>query len=152
MKAEMKAELADPEGAPPPAGPYSQVARVPLGAAGTLLMVSGQVAVAPDGSVTAPGDMAAQSEAVLDALEAVVRAEGGTLADVLNIRTFITDMDALPAYAAARRRRFPGTPPTSTTVAVSALFRPGAVIEAEAVAVVPARRAPGTPAGAPAPE
>lgn len=151
----MKAELADPEGAPPPAGPYSQVARVPLGAAGTLLMVSGQVAVAPDGSVTAPGDMAAQSEAVLDALdalEAVVRAEGGSLADVLNIRTFITDMDALPAYAAARLRRFPGTPPTSTTVAVSALFRPGAVIEAEAVAVVPARRAPGTPAGAPAPE
>ncbi|MDA2803087.1 RidA family protein [Nocardiopsis suaedae] len=143
----MRAELADPAGAPPPSGPYSQVARVPLGAAGTLLMVSGQVAVAPDGPVTAPGDMAAQSEAVLDAIEALVRAEGGTLADVLNVRTFVTDMDALPAYAAARSRRFPGTPPTSTTVAVSALFTPGAVIEAEAVAVIPARAArPDAPA------
>ncbi|TDQ54213.1 RidA family protein [Actinorugispora endophytica] len=134
----MNVTLRNPENAPRPAGPYSQVGRVELGG-GALLFVSGQVALDEAGEVVAPGDMAVQSREVMRSLDALLRAEGATLADVVSIRTFLTDMSRLPEYAAARREFLPGTPPTSTTVEVSALFRPGAVIEVEVVAALPAR-------------
>jgi enamine deaminase RidA (YjgF/YER057c/UK114 family) len=132
----MDVTLRDPAGAPRPAGPYSQVARIDHGD-GALLFVSGQVALDDAGEVVAPGDMAAQSRAVMLALDALLRAEGGTLADVVGIRTFLTDMSRLAEYAAVRREFLPGAPPTSTTVEVARLFRPGAVIEVEVVAALP---------------
>jgi enamine deaminase RidA (YjgF/YER057c/UK114 family) len=52
----------------------------------------------------------------------------------------MTDLDDLPAYGAVRRARFPAAPatvpPASTTVEVSRLFLPGAVLEVEVTAVV----------------
>ncbi|MEU8658364.1 RidA family protein [Actinoplanes philippinensis] len=53
----------------------------------------------------------------------------------MHVRTFMTSLDDLPAYAAVRRRLFPAaTPPASTTVEVSRLFLPGAVLEVEVTA------------------
>lgn len=67
----------------------------------------------------------------------VLRAEGASPADTVSTRTFVTDLSRLAEYGAVRAEFFPA-PPTSVTVEVSALFRPGAVIEVEAVAAVPA--------------
>ncbi|MEI5100410.1 RidA family protein [Streptomyces sp. PmtG] len=120
--------LSNPAGAPQPLGPYSQVARVHLDGGGALLYVSGQIA---EGA-----DITEQSEGVFAALTALLAAHGATLADIVSIRTFLTDMDDLPGYAAVRRARLTGTPPTSTTVAVPRLFRPEALIEVEVVAAV----------------
>ncbi|MCY1138354.1 RidA family protein [Actinoplanes sp. Pm04-4] len=68
-----------------------------------------------------------------------MRAHGASLADVSFIRTFMTDLGDLAAYGAVRRRLFPApgqNPPASTTVEVSRLFLPGAVLEVEVTAVV----------------
>ena len=60
-----------------------------------LLLCSGQDAVDADGRPQHPGDMAAQLELALDNLEAVVAAAGMTLADVVRLNVYTTDVDEL---------------------------------------------------------
>ena len=117
---------------------FSHVARLDL-ADGALLMLSGQVAVDDAGEVFAPGDITAQSERVFELIGQILAAHGATFADVLHVRTFLTNLDDLPGYAAVRRRVFAGAPPASTTVEVSRLFLPGALLEVEITAAVPRR-------------
>lgn len=108
--------------------------------AGALLMLAGQVAVDDAGRVVAPGDAAAQAERVFEIIGGILAAHGATFADVLHIRTFMTNLDDLAAYGAVRRSLFPAgpaaRPPASTTVEVSRLFLPGAVLEVEVTAAV----------------
>ncbi|ROT31138.1 RidA family protein [Micromonospora sp. HM5-17] len=135
----MRVSLDNPSTVPPPVGPYAHVARVDVGG-GTLLMTAGQIAVDDDGAVVAPGDVVAQAERIFELIGGILAAHSAGLADVLHIRTFMTNLDDLPAYGQVRRRLFPNTPPpASTTVEVSRLFRPGAVLEVEVTAAVPAR-------------
>jgi len=119
----------------PPGNRYSHVARVDL-PGGALLQFAGEVALDDAGDLVAPGDVTAQSEHIFDVIEGVLAAHGGTLADVMHVRTFMTSLADLPAYGAVRGRRFPGTPPASTTVEVSRLFLDGAVLEVEVLAFV----------------
>jgi len=119
----------------PPAGRYSHVARIELGDK-TMLILSGQVAIDADGRLVGENDMRAQSEFVMDTIENILAAHGATLADVVNIRTFLTDIDRIGEYGDVRLPRFTGMPPTSTTVEVSRLFVPGALLEVEVTAIV----------------
>ncbi|SDL25487.1 RidA family protein [Streptomyces indicus] len=129
----MQITLDNPPTAPAPLSPYySQVARVELPGGGALLQLSGQVAEGPD--------LAAQSRGIFEAIGAILEAHGASLADVINIRTYLTDISRLAEYGAVRRACFPGTPPTSTTVEVSKLFLDWAQIEVEVVAALPAGR------------
>lgn len=119
---------------PPPGGWYSHAARVDIGA-GALLFVSGQVALDDDGEIVGPGDMERQAQQVFTLLERILADQGAGFGDVVSIRTFVTDMALLPAYGAVRARHLTGPPPTSTTVEVSRLFRPEALVEVDLVAV-----------------
>ncbi|WP_246614156.1 RidA family protein [Paractinoplanes bogorensis] len=106
----------------------------------SLILLAGQVAVDDEGAVVAPGDAAAQAERIFDIVGGLLAAHGAGLADVLFIRTFMTSLDDLPAYGKIRHRLFPAPgklPPASTTVEVSRLFLPGAVLEIEVTAAVP---------------
>jgi 2-iminobutanoate/2-iminopropanoate deaminase len=116
---------------------FAHVARVDVGG-GALLVLAGQVAVDDTGAVYAPGDVTAQSDRVFEIIGGVLAAHGAGFGDVLHVRTFMTDLDDLPEYGAVRRRVFAGTgtPPASTTVEVSRLFLPGAVLEVEVTAAV----------------
>jgi enamine deaminase RidA (YjgF/YER057c/UK114 family) len=115
---------------------FAHVARLDL-PGGALLMLAGQVAVDDDGRVVAPGDAGAQAERIFEIVGGILAAHGSSFADVLHLRTFMTDLGDLPAYGVVRRRLFPGTPPpASTTVQVSGLFLPGAVLEVEVTAAV----------------
>jgi enamine deaminase RidA (YjgF/YER057c/UK114 family) len=120
---------------------FAHVARLDLDG-GALLMLAGQVAVDDAGQVVAPGDAAAQAERIFEIIGGILAAHGATFADVLHIRTFMTNLDDLAAYGAVRRRLFPADPaarpPASTTVEVSRLFLPGAVLEVEVTAAVKA--------------
>jgi enamine deaminase RidA (YjgF/YER057c/UK114 family) len=60
-----------------------------------LLVCSGQDAVDADGNPQHPGDMAAQLEFALDNLEAVVAAADMTLANVVRLNAYTTDVDEL---------------------------------------------------------
>ncbi|MYR62623.1 RidA family protein [Streptomyces sp. SID625] len=128
----MQITLGSPAGAPQPLSPYySQVARVEQADGGALLFVSGQIA---------EGDtLAEQSQGVFETLAALLEPHGAGLADVISIRTYLTDIGGIAEYAAVRGRHLTGTPPTSMTVEVPRLFRPEALIEVEVVAAVPGR-------------
>lgn len=126
----------NPAGVPaPPPGRYSHVARIGLGER-TLLVLSGQVAVDGDGELVGEGDMTAQTEYVMDTIGAILAAHGAGFGDIVNVRTYLTDMSRLAEHGRARQSRFGDTPPTSTAVEVSRLFMPGALVEVEVTAVV----------------
>lgn len=131
----MRTTFDNPAGAPGPFANYSQVARIDLGT-GALLVLSGQIAVTEDGRALPDRDMRLQAENVFATIAALLDAHGASLADIVNIRTYLTDMDDLPAYGEVRRRLFPADPPTSTTVQVSRLFRPEALLEVDVIATV----------------
>src|SRR4051812_1310467 len=59
------------------------------------LFVSGQDAVDADGAPQHPGDMAAQLELALDNLEAILAAAGMSLANVVRLNAYTTDVDEL---------------------------------------------------------
>ncbi|HEX6520631.1 MAG TPA: RidA family protein [Streptosporangiaceae bacterium] len=127
----------NPPGVPaPPPGRYSHVARIDL--AGTrLLILSGQIATDEDGKLIGPDDMTAQADAIFEQIGTILAAHGATFEHVVNIRTYLTDMDRIAEYAQARRKRLSADAlPTSTTVEVSRLAVPGALLEVEITAVV----------------
>ncbi|MEU6557912.1 RidA family protein [Streptomyces sp. NPDC046915] len=125
----MQITLDSPASAPQPLSPYySQVARVEHADGSALLYLSGQIA---EGAT-----LAEQSRGVFETIAALLNAHGATLADVINIRTYLTDISRLAEYAAVRREFLTGTPPTSMTFEVPRLFRPEAQVEIEVVAAV----------------
>lgn len=131
----MKLTLDNPESVAAPFGNrFANVARIDTGT-GALLILSGQVGVDDDGNVVAPGDAGAQAERIFEIVDGLLRAHGSSLGQVAHLRTFMTNLDDLPAYGAVRRRLFPQNPPASTTVEVSKLFLPGAVLEIEVTAI-----------------
>lgn len=119
----------NPASVPATNGRYSHATRM-----GDLLFVSGQVALDEKGEVVGEGDMAVQSEYVMENLRRILADQGSSFDQVLHIRTFLTDMDLLGEYAAVRHRHITGEPPASTTVEVPRLFQPGLLIEVEVVA------------------
>ncbi|MFF7866554.1 RidA family protein [Streptomyces qaidamensis] len=128
----MQITVDNPASAPQPLSPYySQVARIEQADGSALLFVSGQIA---EGAT-----LAEQTRGVFETLTALLEAHGATLADVVNIRTYLTDISALDEYGAVRRQFLTGTPPTSMTFEASRLFRPEALVEVEVVAAVAAR-------------
>jgi enamine deaminase RidA (YjgF/YER057c/UK114 family) len=133
--AQMRVTLDNPATVPAPPNPaYSHTAYVTQG---PMLYVSGQIALDENGKVDAPGDMTRQSEVVMSLLERILAAHGAGFADVVGIRSFLTDIDLRTEYGAVRARYFTGPPPTSTTVEVPRLFHPDALLEVEIVAAVP---------------
>lgn len=113
---------------------FAHVARVDLGD-GALLMLAGQVAVDDEGEIVAPGDVVAQSERIFELIGGILKAHGASFADVVHLRTFMTNLDDLPGYGRVRRPLFGAPAPASTTVEVSRLFLPGAVLEVEVTAI-----------------
>ncbi|MDO8490612.1 MAG: RidA family protein [Dehalococcoidia bacterium] len=126
----MTIERYNPGNAVRPAS-YSQAVK-----AGNTVYVSGQVAWDDKGKVVGRGDIAAQTEQVMQNLKQAVELTGGALSDVVKLTTFITNPAYTPAVLAARSRYFPQDPPASTLLAVNALALPELLVEIEAVAVL----------------
>jgi enamine deaminase RidA (YjgF/YER057c/UK114 family) len=83
------------------------------------------------------GPILAQSWFVLDALRRTVGTAGGTLADVVNLTQYFTDLRDFPLYNRVRTGFFP-EPPASTCVRVSELLpTPESRLEVQAVAHIP---------------
>jgi 2-iminobutanoate/2-iminopropanoate deaminase len=69
-------------------------------------------------------------------LEACLNAAGASWADVVKTNTFVTDYAEFSKNADVRMRYIGIAGPTSTTVQISGLAQPGAMVEIEAIAVV----------------
>ena len=87
------------------------------------------------------GPILAQSWFVLDRIRATVEDAGGQMSDVVKLVQYFRNLDHFPHYSRVRRRFFPGEPPASTVVEVSAML-PSAdiLVEVEATAWLPLKR------------
>jgi enamine deaminase RidA (YjgF/YER057c/UK114 family) len=103
--------------------------------AGPVVVVSGQVALGPDGPV-GEGDARAQAEQCFDNLEALLRAAGADRENVLKLTCYLVDARHYPAYAEVKAARFGDLAPASTCVVVDALLAESFLLEVEALAVV----------------
>ena len=124
----------NPEGLVRPAA-YTQLVEVAGGS--RMLYVSGQLGTTSDGKL-ASADFRAQAEQVFANLETALAAVGASFADVVKINSFLADIGHLPILREVRARHLDAAAlPASTTIAVSGFALPGALLEVEAVAVVP---------------
>lgn len=114
-----------PEGLPVPTSPYSPVVR-----SGELVYTSGQVGTDASGAV-AEG-IEAQTRQALENVRLCLAAAGCTLADVVKVNAYLSDMADFETYNAAYRELLEPPYPARTTVG-AALAR-GLLVEIEAIA------------------
>ncbi len=127
----MRKRHLSPPGLCPPFGRYHHLVEVE--AAQRLLFLSGQLGLAPDGTV--PEAVEAQAELAFGAIDALL-AEAGLGRDaVVRLNVFLTDAACREGYMAVRDRWVAEPPPASTLVIVKALALPACKVEVEAVAV-----------------
>ena len=102
-----------------------------------VLFCAGQTAVDGDGNPQHAGDMAAQIALAADNLEAVLRDAGMSLANVVRLNFYTTDVDAFIANAGplGERTSAAGVAPPGTLLGVARLAFPELMIELEATAV-----------------
>jgi enamine deaminase RidA (YjgF/YER057c/UK114 family) len=112
-----------------------QQANLVEGATRTLYC-AGQTSVDADGNPIHADDVAAQLLVALDNLEAVLAAASMSLADVVRLNYFTTDLDAFYAgYGdVVARLQAAGARPAGTLVQVTRLALPGLQVELEATA------------------
>jgi enamine deaminase RidA (YjgF/YER057c/UK114 family) len=101
------------------------------------LYVSGQTAMSPAGEPQHPDDMDAQLRLSLDNLEAVLAEAGLSLANLVRLNVFTTDVDRLMRHygTLAGRLSAAGAAPASTLLGVTRLALPPLLVELEATAV-----------------
>jgi reactive intermediate/imine deaminase len=116
------------------AGSYSMGLAIPVGQ--QIVFISGQIPVDASGNLVGPDDLTAQTRDVFDKIKALVEEAGGSLGDVVKITTFLTDMSRFAEFARVREEVFAPNFPASSSVEVSALVRPGLLVEVEAIAIV----------------
>jgi len=115
---------------PAPLSAHSDAVLIPPGAA--ILLSSGQIGMLKDGTI--PEDTEQQIEAAFDNVEAVLRAAGMTMSDVVKMTTFITDPRYRDAFRAVRAKRVGNPPPSSTRIVVTSLSMPEMKVEIEIIA------------------
>ncbi len=114
--------------APAPVASYSQAC-----ARGGVLAVAGQVGVDPTGALV-DGGVPEQSEQAMRNLDAVLRAAGASLDDVIRMDCYLTSFDDFAAFNEVYARWFPAPDPPARTTVVAGLA-PGLRVEVTALAV-----------------
>ena len=101
------------------------------------LYCSGQTAMSADGRPEHAGDMAAQLALSLDNLEAVLGEAGMSLANLVRLNVYATDVDLLFQHygVLASRLGAAGVAPTTTMLGVARLAVPDLMVELEGTAV-----------------
>ena len=120
------------EGLPKPLSHYTDAVRF-----GDILFVSGLTAHGSDGKLVGGADAAAQTRQILINLGLVLKAAGATMADVLKVTVFLTDIDDRAAINPVRQEFFGAARPASTLIEVSRLALPEMKVEIEAVVGLP---------------
>jgi len=115
--------------APAAIGPYSQAVRN-----GNFLFCSGQIPLDPKSGQIVPGDIATQTQRVLDNVGAVLKAEGLNFENIVKTTIFLTNLDDFQTVNEIYGSYFKQEPPARSTVQVSALPK-GAKVEIEVIAV-----------------
>lgn len=116
--------------APAAIGPYSQAVR-----AGDTVYFSGQIPLDPSTGTLVDGDIAEQTRRVFDNLTAVANAAGGSLAKIVRLGIYVTDLSHFAAVNAVMAEYFQTPYPARSTIEVSGLPK-AAEVEIDAVMVL----------------
>ena len=116
------------ENAPKPVTRYSQGILV-----GNTLYVQGVIALDPMTNKLAEGPMNVQARRVFESIKAIVEKAGLTMADVVKVTAFLSNLDDYPAFNEVYSKYFMADPPpVRTTVQAKMPF--GALIEVDVIA------------------
>lgn len=110
-------------------GPYSQAIR-----ANGFVFISGQIPLDPKTQQMVEGDIASQTERVIENLKGILEAAGSSLHHVVKTTVFLKDLNDFAAMNGVYARYFTAQQPARATVEVSALPK-GARIEIELIAL-----------------
>jgi enamine deaminase RidA (YjgF/YER057c/UK114 family) len=99
-----------------------------------IAYVSGMTARGTDPKVLAGMDEYEQAKIVFGKIKGMLEAAGGTMADVVKVTIFVTNIKNNTTVWAARRESFTGNFPASTLVEVRSLAAPEILVEIDAIA------------------
>ncbi|MFQ3595579.1 MAG: RidA family protein [Sphingomonadaceae bacterium] len=102
---------------------------------GDLIFLSGQAALDATGAIVGAGDLDAQAEATFRAIERVLAAAGSSLAGVVKVTIYLTDMAYFPRIVELRGRWFTPPWPADTIVEVARLALPELMLEIDVIAL-----------------
>jgi 2-iminobutanoate/2-iminopropanoate deaminase len=122
-------EIVHTDKAPAALGPYSQA-----NIAGSLVFVSGQLAIDPSTGEFVPGGVREQTEQVLKNMGAILEAAGAAFSDVASCTVYLKDMNDFAAMNEVYSRYFSEQPPTRAAVQVARLPKDG-IVEISCIAV-----------------
>ena len=123
----MAKEIISTDQAPRAIGTYSQAVKC-----GGSVYLSGQIPLIPETMELVEGDIEAHIRRVFDNLQAVARAAGGSLADVVKLNVFLTDLAHFPIVNQVMAEYFSEPYPARAAIGVAALPK-GASVEMDAV-------------------
>ncbi len=123
----MSREIIHTDNAPQAIGTYSQAVR-----SGRTVYLSGQIPLLPDTMELVDGSVDQQIRRVFDNLLAVASAAGGTLADVVKLNIYLTDLVHFPLVNQVMSDYFSEPYPARAAIGVAALPK-GALVEMDAV-------------------
>lgn len=126
----MPREIISTDKAPKAIGTYSQAVKV-----GDTVYLSGQIPLVPATMDMVEGGIEAQVRQVFDNLQAVCEAAGGTLADIVKLNIFLTDLDHFGMVNTIMAEYFREPYPARAAIGVASLPR-GAAVEMDAVMVL----------------
>lgn len=116
--------------APDAIGSYSQAVR-----SGNTVYLSGQIPLVPETMELVDGPIDAHIRRVFENLEAVAVEAGGTLADVVKLNVFLTDLGHFPVVNEVMGQYFQEPYPARAAIGVAALPK-GAQVEMDAILVL----------------
>ncbi len=126
----MSKTIVQTEHAPQAIGTYSQAIKV-----GNTVYLSGQIPLDPATMTLVDGDIATQIRRVFDNLDAVARAAGGRLADIVKLNVFLTDLAHFPVVNEIMAEYFQQPYPARAAIGVAQLPKDAAV-EMDAIMVL----------------
>lgn len=126
----MNRQIIHTPAAPQAIGAYSQAIRT-----GQTVYLSGQIALNPETMTLVEGDIDAEIHRVLDNLNAVVQAAGGTFEDMVKLNVYLTDLAHFPRVNEIMGDYFTEPYPARAAIGVAALPR-GARVEMDGVLVL----------------
>jgi reactive intermediate/imine deaminase len=116
--------------APSAIGTYSQAVHI-----GNTIYLSGQIPLIPETMEVVSEDFAQQADQVFKNMSEVIKAAGGTTANIVKVNLYLTDLGKFSLVNEAMARYFSEPYPARAAVEVSALPK-GVQVEAEAIAVL----------------
>lgn len=124
----MEKKIIRTDNAPAPIGPYNQAVQF-----GNMLFVSGQIALDPKDGSLYQGDIAKETEIVMNNLKAILTEAGMDFSNILKTSIFLMDMGQFAVVNEVYARYFTDNYPARETVQVAGLPR-GVQVEISVIA------------------